>query len=70
MTYIFKEPVRMLVLHPAYGKVEVRAYCPLDAKLQAANLWDVLLDDLDRAQVGIEKGDLEGLEKCGREGRE
>lgn len=59
MTYIFKEPVRMLVLHPEYGQLEVRAYCPFDAKLQAANIWDVPLEDLRRAQIGIEKCVLE-----------
>jgi hypothetical protein len=59
MTYIFKEPVRMLVIHPKYGKLEVRAYCILDAKLQAANIWDITLDDLQRAQIGIEKAALE-----------
>lgn len=59
MTYVFKEPVRMLVLHPEYGSLEVRAYCHLDAKLQAANIWDVTLEDLRRAQIGIEKCVLE-----------
>ena len=55
MTYIFKEPVRMIVIHPEYGTVEVKAYCRLDAKVQAANIWCVTLDDLQRAQIGVEK---------------
>lgn len=46
----------MIVIHPKYGTVEVKAYCRTDAKLQAANIWDVTLDDLQRVQIGVEKG--------------
>lgn len=55
MIYEFKEPVRMLVRHPEFGELEVKAYCPFDAKLQAAGIWNVPLEDLQRAKIGIEK---------------
>ncbi len=59
MIYVFEEPVRMLVTHPAFGWVEVKAYCRFDAKLQAAAIWGVSFDQMQRAQVGVEKGKIE-----------
>ena len=53
--YVFKEPVRMVVISPVFGSVEVSAYCVFDAKLQAAGIWGVGVDQLGRVQVGIEK---------------
>lgn len=44
----------MVVIHAQYGKVEVKAYCPFDAKLQAAGIWGVPFEDLQRAKVGID----------------
>ena len=67
MIYIFKEPVKMAVIHKNYGQVEVKAYCPLDAKLQACNIWDVTLDDLQGAKVGVDKDAMAAYEGDGKD---
>ena len=61
MIYEFKEPTRMVVIHAHFGKAEVKAYCPFDAKLQAAGIWGVPFEDLQRAKVGIENEAMKQL---------
>lgn len=55
----FDDPVRMQVYDPTYGKLEVRAYCRVDAKLQAAAEWGVDFTDLARAKVAVETAALD-----------
>ena len=58
----FREPVRMQVLHPQYGAVEVLAYCEMDAQLQAAEAWDVpWVDICEGAKLAVETAALRAL---------
>ena len=57
----FGQEVRFLVIHPKYGRKEVLAYCGLEAKLIAANEWNVSYDDIKDSKVGVEKA---ALQKC------
>lgn len=58
----FREPVRMQVLHPQYGTVEVLARCELDAQMQAAKAWDVSWLDICReAKLAVETEALRAL---------
>lgn len=58
----FKEPVRMQVLHPQHGAVEVLAYCEMDAQLQAAEAWDVpWVDICQEAKLAVETAALRAL---------
>lgn len=59
----FEEPVRMRVLHPTYGMVEVKAYCEVDAKMQANAQWPGA--DWDGMKVAVEN---EALRTAKREG--
>lgn len=63
----FEEPVRMLVLHPKFGKVEVKAYCRVDAKIQALAQWPEA--DLGEMKVAVETEALKNAkrEACGND---
>ena len=61
----FEEPARMQVLHPKFGKVEVKAYCVVDAKMQANGYWPEA--DWGDMQVYVENKALERA--CGGVGR-
>lgn len=47
--------VEMVVLHPDQGQAAIPAYSVLDAKLQAAILWDMEMEELCRMRVLIDK---------------
>lgn len=56
------EPVRVLVVHPELGSIEVKAYCRIDAQLQAAAKWNVPLDEVvGKCKLGLESEVLERL---------
>ena len=55
---IFREPVRMQVLMPGHDPVEVMAYAPVDARLQAASLLNVDIAEAMRAKVAVETAAL------------
>lgn len=58
----FREPVKMRVLHPTLGMFETPAYCPLDAKLQAANHWDVPFEETRLCKIAVETAALQRAE--------
>ncbi len=60
---LFQEPVRMRVLHPTLGMFEVPAYCPIDARLQAANHWDVPYEEVRQCKVAVETAALQRVGK-------
>ena len=55
---LFREPVRMQVLMPGHDPVEVMAYAPVDARLQAASLLNVDIAEAMRAKVAVETAAL------------
>ena len=55
---LFREPVRMQVLMPGHDPVEVMAYAPVDARLQAASLLNVDISEAMRAKVAVETAAL------------
>ena len=58
----FEEPVRFLVVHPAHGELVVPAYCVVDAKIQAANHWEVAYEDIAaQCRIGVDKEALRRL---------
>ena len=57
----FREPVRMQVLVPGCGPVEVMAWCAEDARLQAAGLVDADFDVVMKSKVAVHKS-AAGLE--------
>ncbi len=59
----FEDPVRMQVLHPKYGKCEVRAYCAVDAKMQASALWKEA--DWGEMRVAVETAALRQAQREG-----
>ena len=64
-SFNFTEPVRFLVVHPQYGQVVVQAYCVFDAKMQAANQWEVpVMDIAAQCKVGIDKQVLREMKQC------
>lgn len=63
LTFSFGEPVRFLAVHPKHGQVVVRAYCGLEAKIEAANAWDVPYTDIEKeCKVGVENAALRRLQ--------
>lgn len=59
----FEDPVKMMVLHPRYGKLEVKAYCAVDAKMQAGAAWGET--DWSKMRVAVE---TKALQQTGKEG--
>lgn len=56
------ETVRVLVVHPELGAIEVQAYCRIDAQLQAATQWGITLDEVaEKCKIGLEPEVLERL---------
>ena len=55
--------VRFIVIHPKYGRIEVLAYCGLEAKIMAANEWDVPYTEIADSKVGVEKAALEEFKR-------
>lgn len=59
---IWDEAVRMIVLHPdGGGKLEVMAHTMLDARLQAAQHWNLPGEQTKRCKILVEKS---ALDKC------
>lgn len=54
----FTEPVRMQVLHPVYGIFETKAFCPLDAKMQAGMHWNLSYEEEQKCKVAVETARL------------
>ena len=59
----FGREVRFIVIHPKYGRREVLAYCGLEAKLIAANEWNVSYAEIADSKVGVERAVLEEYKK-------
>lgn len=59
MKFVFREPVRMQVLLPGRDPVEVKAYAPVDARMQAASLLNVDIAEVLDAKVAVENRALE-----------
>lgn len=59
--FSFGEEVRFIVIHPKYGQKEVLAYCGLEAKIIAANEWNVSYSEIADSKVGVEKAALQRL---------
>lgn len=55
---MFREPVRMQVLLPGHDPVEVMAYAPVDARLQAANKLEIGIAEAMEAKVAVETSAL------------
>lgn len=54
----FEDPVRMQVSHEKYGKCEVKAYCLMDAKLQASSIWGAEAGEMSQMRVAVETAAL------------
>ncbi len=67
LSFSFGEPVRFLISHPKYGDVVVTAYCGLEAKIEAANHWDVPYMEIKDSKVSVETAALRRLARCENE---
>lgn len=66
LTSSFGREVRFVVIHPVLGQKEVLAYCGLEAKIAAANEWNVPFTEVQDAKVGVEKEALRMFDNGGK----
>lgn len=46
-------PTEITVVHPEKGRLTVKAFCGFDAKMQAAQMWELGAEELEQMKAVI-----------------